>query len=90
MKILVLKAISSDFPFHNAGVIRQGIHEAKMNPLGAISCISDKGQPIGVKLNEFRFTSSRDRDDWIAIAYPNIPCVDYAREVMDDANKETR
>ncbi|GAH14711.1 unnamed protein product [marine sediment metagenome] len=73
MKIYVVKDIKSDFPFSDAGKVKIGIHEAIMNKHGAISCKSDKNELIGIKLDEFKFISHRDREEWIKIAYPKIP-----------------
>ncbi len=75
MKILILQDVLADFPFLNAGKIKAGIHEAKMNKNGAVSCMSDTGEFIGVKLGEFKFLSSSDRENWVKIAYPDLPKV---------------
>lgn len=75
MKINVLQDIRADFPFCNSGVVRAGIHEVDMNPHGAVSCVSNTGVLIGVKLDEFEFLTIEDRDEWLKIAHPNIPKV---------------
>lgn len=83
MKVIILNDVRGGHPFIDSstqdptehGVVKAGIHEAYMNLHGAVSCISDKGKKIGIMLDEFEFLSEEDRQEWLAIAHPNIPRV---------------
>ena len=72
MKIIILKPVTADFPF-KAGTVKPGIHEATTNKNGAVSCLSDTGDAIGIKLDEFIFYSVVDREKWVRLVIPNIP-----------------
>lgn len=78
MKIIIIKQIRCTIPVKALCFvpIMPGPYDVEdINKNGAISVLSSDGKKVGVKLDEFEFTSEKDRAEWVAIAYPNIPRV---------------
>ena len=78
MKIIIIKVIRCTVQIKALYFepIMPGPYEVDYtNQNGAISVLSPDGKRVGVKLDEFEFTSEQDRADWMEIAYPNAPRV---------------
>lgn len=67
-------------PIIDAGFVEPGTHEAHFNKNGAISVMSNKNQLMGVMLDELKFLSPEDREEWIKLAHPNVPGIDTGTE----------
>ena len=75
MLIKIIKRIVPENIVIKFTPIEIGIYEANLNPLGAVSVKSVDGEMVGVKLDEFEFLTIEDRNEWINIAYRDIPKV---------------
>jgi hypothetical protein len=53
-KIMILNEVRGDSPFQDV-VAPPGIYQAHINPHGAVSVETEKGELLGVKPNEFKW-----------------------------------
>lgn len=53
-RIILMRDIHGDFPFQHV-CAPAGVHDAYMNPYGAVSVIATNGEMLGIKPNEFEW-----------------------------------
>lgn len=53
-KIILPGAVSGDWPIGHHLVAQAGVHDAVMNPHGAVSVVLPDGQLLGVKPDEYK------------------------------------